>query len=215
MTEIPTPLYVTQWVLLATFAILLLLLYRQLAYLLNLRRPPALANSLPRGVTAEDFRYRPFGGGETRSGRFRPAETSALLIFADPFCASCERLLKAITELPADHPLLSRWHPFFATTADASQLGVVPVFGDQRLDVGQVDGEVVTGLYRVPYTPFAYIFAGDGTVAARGPATSLDELLDLLNDLPAGDTPTRMSLAESIEVQKPTKKGKERIDVSN
>lgn len=206
MIEIPTPVFVSQWVVLLALLLLVIVLYRQLAYVLNLRSPGSVDRALAVGQSAPSFAYslRNLTTGRYTPSRFAPGEHATLLVFADPYCEGCEKLLNVLRALPWD-TLTGSVSPTVVTEASSQQLHGVPGFRDWPLDLATVDGSVPGKLYGVDFTPFVFAVDREGIVRARDTATTEEDIMRLLGSLEG---------AQSHPVLEESHSGNEALNIS-
>src|SRR5439155_6554240 len=94
MIEIPTALAIAQWVLLLGLAVLLVVAYRQLAYLMEVGQAASAHGGLAAGAEAPPFYYERIAfGSDGGRASFDPRGAPSLLMFTDPACGSCEKAL--------------------------------------------------------------------------------------------------------------------------
>jgi hypothetical protein len=190
MTTLPTWVAVAQWVLLFALAGLLLVVYRQLAYLMNLKRPVPRESSIPVGSEAPPFTYRALVDGGLERRRFLPADgrSGHLLVFADPYCGSCERLLEVLAGLlpslngPAGPQLV------VATDASPARVAGSSAFGRVPGAVAYIKSAVYAQSYRIEASPYLFAIDRGGIVRGHGTAESARDVRRLLDTLSnAGD----------------------------
>ncbi len=133
---------------------------------------PARARGLRPGRRAPNFRLPRLDGGRLSLDEYRGRRV--LLVFSDPECPSCDRVVPEIETLhrqAADFQvvMVSRGSPE-ANRAKAAALGLTFPIALQR-------GWEVSRLYRRFATPVAYLIDEDGVVAAE--AASGGEILGL------------------------------------
>ena len=177
MTSVPTSLAATAWALLAGLAVLVILVYRQLAYQLRMR-PRNTTSKLELGEPAPDF---PFAASDRadRARHLREVSTPTLLVFADPYCMSCEKLLESVAA-ECGNPDDASLRLLVATEADTASVGTSPAFGRLTRHLAFVDRGVPTRLYHIPGTPYAFAIGGDGLILAHGSPQTGPELRALL-----------------------------------
>jgi hypothetical protein len=161
MIEVPVYLAVTQWVILFSLALLLLILYRQFARQLGLGAA-APAHGLEAGSAAPAFSYgRP--GRPRDAERFEPASgRPSLLLFGDPSCDACERALRDL-EVAVRSPLLDGVDVLVVTSEPDTHLAASETFRATSLRVGRTE-DGVGHRYQVDVTPFVYGIGPDGRV---------------------------------------------------
>lgn len=175
----PLWLVVSQWVLLFALAALVVLMYRQLGYLLDIQKIGSEDEGLPLGEPAPSFDYILAQGSTQRSNHFDPEGMKSLLLFADPNCVSCRDALSALESLA---PRLQRqMQVLVVTSADADLVSTVDPFKSSTLAIGCVDSDMPVKTYRTRVTPFAYIVDADGKVRAKGIAANEAAIRELVS----------------------------------
>ncbi len=179
MTQVPATVAAFQWALLVALSILVVLMYRQLAYLLGLGRSIGGNPGLELGATAPGFRYRlstPDGQDEYT---FVPGSKPTLLAFMKPSCAPCEEGLRnlslAVAEVATD-----RINFIVVTEADETQVAAAPTFRESSLSIAQVDQGLAFRLFRSGVTPFFFAIDGHGIIRGKGAGVSRDEISELV-----------------------------------
>jgi hypothetical protein len=164
---LPVWLFVSQWVLLFALGAFIVLVYRQIGYMMHLKSANTEEQEgLSIGETAPAFDYIFANRSETTSSRFEPKGKWSLLLFADPGCTSCQRVLPSLEYLVAKmrQPL----HTLVITGANPVQIEVSDTFRMTSLVVGHVNYDVMSKMYRTHVTPFAYIIDTQGNIQAKG-----------------------------------------------
>lgn len=182
MIEIPTALAVAQWALLLGLAVLLVVAYRQLAYLMQVGQAASAHGGLPVDAEAPAFEYEPLGRAPNGSKRFEPRGAPAMLMFTDPGCGSCEKALLTLDEVTRASRL-DGLRVLAVTSADDDVIQAIGTFGDTSVEVGRVDPAVPRRLYDTYVTPYFYAIGADGRVRARGAADSEDQIGYILGEL--------------------------------
>lgn len=177
MVELPVWAVVAQWILLLGLAILVVVLYRQFAYFLELKHRGSPAGGLEIGARAPVFDFKSLRSG-TR-GRFTPTGAPSLLLFADPGCASCEKAIGVLQDLMAEEPAAPP-RVLVATHADDMLLKHTEAFTKTGLEIAVVDRRVAFDLYRTSTTPFCYAIDMEGVIRAKGTVGELREARGLL-----------------------------------
>lgn len=174
MIRLPVVLVVAQWALLGGLAMLVLILYRQLAYLTHLRRTRDDAERAPaRAQVGEafpaDIQIRPYRHGSYAG--FQPLRAGArptILLFADPQCVACASRvehfgrLRTLGELDGVSPVV-------LTDASQRELRSMAAFRDASVPIAWVDGGLLSEL-GVEATPYYVTIGDDGRVLSRGVA---------------------------------------------
>jgi hypothetical protein len=201
MIELPRWIVVVQWVLLAGLALFVIVLYRQFAYFLELKRRGALQTGLDPGERAPGFDYVGFRG--SGAGRFGAVGTPALLLFADPGCAGCEKALVALHQVLGDRPRRDL-RVLVATSARRDFVEAVEAFRETPLEIGLVGDDVASRLYRTTVTPFAYAIDERGVIRGKGPLGEVAEIERLLRDVHRSDANGARAAGGVAEASVPT-----------
>jgi hypothetical protein len=198
MVRIPTSVFAVEWALLFGLAALVVVLYRQLAYLMKLREPGPIQGGLDIGETAPAFTYRPMvaSNGRTRES-FEPGGDSTLLVFADPYCGTCAELIRAVEQLPWEAKDIDL-RLVVATTATRERVTSLHAFESIPGEVALIKESVMRRLYRVPVTPYVFVIDGTGVIQARGTARTNRELLEMINRAPRFDAADRLHASVPI-----------------
>lgn len=176
--RLPLWLVVSQWTLLFALGWLVIVMYRQVAYLQLLKDAGSERDGLPIGERAPSFDGTPINRGMAGPTRFEPRGHWSLLLFADPGCASCETALQALTHLAPTvaHTLRIQ----VVTSAHPSQIMAVELFHTTSFDISRVREDVATQLYRARVTPFAFLIDPEGIIRAKGIAGNERSLRNLV-----------------------------------
>src|SRR5947209_10368556 len=97
--SLPLWLVVSQWVLLFALGLLIVVMYRQVGFLQQLKDQGSEREGLSIGEKAPAFDYTPANQSRAASARFEPQGNWSLLLFADPTCVSCQGTLLALERL--------------------------------------------------------------------------------------------------------------------
>lgn len=165
---LPSWLVVSQWTLLFALGFLIIVMYRQIGYLQELKDVGSEREGLPVGEKAPAISY--FSGSETSDApiHFEPRGTWSLLVFADPGCSSCQDTLRTLEWLA---PKLNQtMRLLVVTTAEPAQIAAADAFRKASITIGRVRNDVPSKLYRTHVTPFAYLIGPDGGIRAKGVA---------------------------------------------
>lgn len=167
---LPVWLVASQWVLLFALGILIVVMYRQLGFLLHLREVGTEHDGLPLGENAPAFDY--ILARNAQSSRFEPRGIWSLLVFADPGCSSCQGTIPALERLTSTftRPLSI----LVVTSADPQLIAIVDAFRTVSVDIAQVSKQVADELYQTHATPFAYLIDPSGLIQEKGAVS--DEL---------------------------------------
>jgi hypothetical protein len=175
---LPLWLVVSQWTLLFALGLLVIVMYRQVAYLQMLKDAGSERDGLPIGERAPSFDCTPINRGTAVPSRFEPAGHWSLLLFADPGCASCETALQALEQLVSTFTPTLRIQ--VVTSAEPARITAVETFNTTSFDICRVHHEVSTQLYRARVTPFAFLIDPEGIIRAKGIAGNERSLRNLV-----------------------------------
>lgn len=163
---LPLWLVISQWVLLFALGFLIIVMYRQIGLLEQLKDRGSEREGLPIGERAAPFDYTPVHQSTDASTRFEPGGRWSLLVFADPGCVSCSNTLLALERwLPRLGPLM---HVLVATTAESVQIAAVDAFRTASCEICRIPSDVSSKLYRTGVTPFGYLIDPEGIIRAKG-----------------------------------------------
>lgn len=180
MIRLPVMLVAAQWALLLGVIALVVVFYRQLAYLTHLRRvgsdaerstiEGAVGHSFPTDVSARTYR-----DGALAAPRLLCAgEAPSLLLFADPQCFACNSRLDDLNRLQMAGEL-ANVDVLAVTDASLREIGLSPSFSGAAVPIARIDTELLDRL-GVETTPYFFAVASDGQVKARGVAGTASEL---------------------------------------
>lgn len=187
MIEIPTALAIAQWVILLGLAVLLVVAYRQLAYLMEVGQAASAHGGLAAGAEAPPFHYERIAfGSDGGRASFDPRGAPSLLMFTDPACGSCEKALRTVEDLTRTRRE-DGLRVLAVTSADQEVIEAISGFRDTTLELGRVDPSVQRRLYESYATPYFYAIRADGVVSDAGAAESEEQIAALLRVL---DEPT-------------------------
>jgi hypothetical protein len=177
MVTMPLPVAVAQWVMLLAFGLLLILAYRQLAYLLEVSaRASGREGGLKLGTAAPAFSFSAASGS---LGEFSvDGGLPVVLMFVNPRCRSCEDAVVALGRIQNQDPRGVRCA--VVTTADPNAVSSIGAFQGSQFEVLYVEARVSWDLYKVPATPFVYGIDNQGQVACKGSASQFADLYQLL-----------------------------------
>ncbi len=163
---LPVWLVVSQWVLLFAPGFLIIVMYRQIGLLEQLKDRGSEREGLSIGEKAVPFDYTRVDQVTHASARFEPRGRWSLLVFADPGCVSCQNTLLALERwLPKLGPLM---RVLVATTAESAQIAAVDAFRTATCDICRIRSDVSSKLYRTGVTPFGYLIDPEGIIRAKG-----------------------------------------------
>jgi peroxiredoxin len=160
--SLPTFVFVTPWVLLFALGLLVVLMYRQLGFLLRLRDRGSVRDGLTLGQAAPVFGYRTVDGTRGPVARFQPGKKWILLMFADPACMGCGKALAAVENVVRKS--VSHLEVVVATTAEQAAIDAVEAFKKTSLNVVKVASNVQEGLYQTHTVPLAYLVDPTGII---------------------------------------------------
>lgn len=181
---LPTWLVVSQWTLLFALGFLIIVMYRQVGYLQQLKDMGSEREGLPIGEKAPAFDYTPVNESARAATRFEPQGRWSLLVFADPTCASCRATLLALERMA---PKLEQTvRVLVATTAEPAQIATVDVFQTETVAISRVRNDVPSRLYRTRVTPFGYLISPEGRVRAKDVAGDEGALRKILRKVDRG-----------------------------
>ncbi len=169
--DITLPLWfvVSQWTLLFAFGFLVIMMYRQIAFLEQLRDRGSEREGLPIGEKAPSFDFKPVNRNTSASVHFEPKGKWSFLLFADPSCASCQNTLLALERLAPK--LAQSMQVLVATTSEPALVAASDAFRLASVEIGRISADVSTRLYRTSVTPFGYLIDPEGVTRAKGVAT--------------------------------------------
>lgn len=164
MISVPTWVVLAQWAMLGTCLVFVVVLFRQLAHLLNVSKTVEPRQAGPEvGSLAQDFAYTSLEGV---SRRFVIGGEPSLVMFADPGCASCEQALIWLEQIQRRAARGIR--TLVATASPHEMVRAIDTFRTSSVEIGIVSRDVPAVAYRTQVTPFAVVIAGDGRVRAKG-----------------------------------------------
>ena len=179
MTEVPTGLLVAQWILMLGLGVLVLVMYRQLAYLLGLSRAVSGGGGLAVGERAPEFEYVVGDGGAERREVFSPEGARTLLMLTSPGCGSCTTALqnfeKVTRKLRGDGVRV-----LAATDADAATIEAIEAFKESEIPIVRIDREVPARAFRTYTTPFLYAIAPNGQIVGAREAVTAGQIRELV-----------------------------------
>jgi len=184
VAEVPTVLVTTQWALLLGLAVLVVVMYRQLAYLLNIGRALSGAGGLELGERAPGFEYLTRVPGATEGWERRAFAVSGaptLLMFTHPGCGSCDVALQNLQRvLEKSHTTV---RALAITDATLEAIDAADIRPHRPLEIAKVDKRTTTKLYRTYRTPFVYGLSSSGEVRARGGGATPREIRKMLRQV--------------------------------
>jgi hypothetical protein len=178
---VPTPVLVAQWVLLGALTLLVVIMYRQLAYLMRLGRGASEDGGIELGRPAPAFTYHVRRG--TRR-TFDPIGKPAIVLFAEPACPACERAVEELTAIYSGS-VPNDVRALIVTQARDGLLDTSDAFGRTHVELGQVDRDVAERLYETHLTPFFFGIDAHGRIVAK---LSTDKRRDIEKIISAVET---------------------------
>ncbi len=139
---------------------------------------------LPAGSVVFDFELPRLGGGTVTLSQWQGS--TVLLIFFDPNCTFCRRMLPDVARLEQE-PADGRPVPLLISTGSAEENHQLMVQHGLRCAVLLQDDFEVARLYQVDATPMGYLIDGRGRTAS-GLATGARAILALAGPSPAAGT---------------------------
>lgn len=179
MIEVPLALAVGQWVLMVGLAVFIIVLYRQLAYLMQRKHGHhgEPDSGLHIGERVPRFVYR---GADGTTHEFTPGERWTVLQVVDPLCVSCGRALAALDEV--SRTFSDQWSTLAVTSSDPKLVAAVEEFAHTTTRLGFVTGEVLVQQLRSIATPTTYVVGPDSKVLARGMVDDAQSIARLCRD---------------------------------
>ena len=167
--------------------VLVVILYRQLAALMNLKAHQHqsvedLTGGLPAGAVAPAFDYWFVNADNFRRASWHPiTNEGAILLFGDPLCGSCERALLALGNLVTSG-FFGDLECLVLTSESREVVGAVDAFRDSPVRVAHVAKEVIIDSFNLRATPYLLLVDARGTIAASGPVHDESSILQLVRD---------------------------------
>jgi hypothetical protein len=182
MIEVPTALLVAQWVVLLGLGTLVVLTYRQLAYLLGLSRGVSGSGGLAIGERVPTFEYMARNGEGEERYVFAADGARTVLMFTSPGCASCATALTNLEKVT--RKLRQNGLRVLAVTeAEPEVIDAVEAFRDSPIPIARVDAEVPTQVFRTYTTPFVYAIGASGEVVGAREAVTPGQIRELVKKL--------------------------------
>src|SRR5262245_36009476 len=140
------------------------MLERQLAQPARASLPaPGPPPGLPVGALAPDFRLANLAGGHQRLSDWRGRRV--LLIFFNPRCGFCTRMVPDLAALPTD-PAGGRPLPLVVTTGSADENRQLVKEHGLRCPVLLQEGGEIASRYQAAGTPMGYLLDEEGRIAS-------------------------------------------------
>lgn len=201
MISVPMSLVVTQWVVLFALGGLVIVMYRQLAHLLELSGSAHDPGGPDIGAQAPAFDYRHPSESAATNRLAPPGQGPIVLLFSDPWCGACDKALQAVETVTQRRPSSLR----VLVVTDADDVAVAANDGLSRtpLEVAVVEGQVVTRDYGVTGTPLLLGVDANGVVQAKVSGSDEATVRRFLKEL---DRSRRKERGEKApEISKPEK----------
>jgi hypothetical protein len=164
----PLFLVLAQWVLLFALAVLMIVMFRQLGWLLSKTGKPAELGP-PVGSRAARISYLAVPGGEP--GQLTPGDGQpALIAFVDPTCPACEQLVTSLDAAQAAGDLAG-FAVLLLVSDPPRYLQISPAFTGSSLQIGRPASRAEVTSYRATGTPLLVAVDNMGIVRAAGPAS--------------------------------------------
>lgn len=173
MLEVPYPIVILEWLILFVLMLLIVIVYRQLAYLLHLG---AGSHGIEVGSRAPRFTYRDAGGSHAR---FPVDGLLSLLLFTDPRCVACDAALRGL-EQQKQRIVRSGVQVLVATDVPPEVAQAVGAFDETSYPVGFVEGPVPGSLYKTTSVPFLFGIDRAGRVVCKGSVADTRSLKNLI-----------------------------------
>jgi hypothetical protein len=162
------------WVLVTVLAVLVLVLYRHFGLISLGTLEGVQRDGLTVGVKAPPLAVTAPDG---RQVDWAPTGQHTLLIFGSPNCKPCAEVLPDLQVLHRDHPELDVTFVTSGTEHEARQMAAkfhlsLPCYADTR--------ELARDAYRVRVSPFGFVIGEDQTILAKGLASDIHRIHDLL-----------------------------------
>jgi hypothetical protein len=190
--QLPVAVVIAQWAVLLGLGFLVLVLYRQLAFLMDLKdRRHSLeeqTGGLADGAPVPSFDYQVYeGDGQRVESWLSGARGATVMLFGDPLCASCERALLALESLAKSGRL--RGVDCLVVTSESPEIvAAVDAFRDSILPIAHVQKEVIVQAFNLKATPYLLFADAVGAVAASGPVHDEKTILQLLQHVTGSRT---------------------------
>lgn len=176
---LPVWLVVSQWVLLFALGFLVIVMYRQLGFLLHLKDFGTEREGPSLGEKVAAFDYISINQNTGASVHFEPGGEWSLLLFADPGCMSCQDVLPIFERFlsKVEKPL----RVLVLTSAEPALIATSEAFRTTFLSIGRVNREVSSKLYHTNITPFACLIDTTGVIRSKGVAADEATIRKIMN----------------------------------
>jgi hypothetical protein len=168
---------VSQWVVLLTCGVLVIVVYRQLGRVFGSKT--AFQHGPARGTRAEGFEYRRVSDQTLQ--HVVPGEMAPLLIaFVNPTCPACSELVSTLNAMESSGAL-SRLRILLLISEPTAYLQVSEAFTSTVLEVGQVLSRSTLNAYKATATPLMVAIRGGGAIAAVSSAADMASVTEVVN----------------------------------
>ncbi len=168
--------YLVLWLLVIVLVVIVVALARQIGNLHTQLGPRVSVGSddegPPLGWAPPAINLLDINGSPVTLGGPGPQQ---LLLFMSPGCDSCEQILEALPALARNGQL----SPYVITDVYPTEAELA--FGDRNLAAPIVSAPGVVQRYQVPGTPYAVVADRLGTLRAKGPLVSLEQVERLID----------------------------------
>ncbi len=164
--SLPLWLVVSQWTLLFALGFLIIVMYRQVGLLEQLKDAGSEREGLTVGEKAPSFDHIPIKQDTNDPLRFEPTEGWTLLAFADPECVSCENTVRALERLSPK--LRQTMRVLVVTRSQPPQIAASDAFSTASFAISRIRADVSYKVYRTNVTPFGYLIDPQGMIRAKG-----------------------------------------------
>lgn len=181
-------------VLLFALGFLVIVMYRQVGFLQNLKNISSDQEGLPIGERAPSFTHIPIKGDVNVARGFAAQGQWTLLLFLDPGCVSCQSALHALEKMAAQ--LSSRSvHSLIITSAEPAVIAAVDAFSTSFLDISRVSKDVSTKMYRTRITPYGYLIDPAGIIRAKGVIADGSSIQKLVRKVDRNAIPVELAIS--------------------
>lgn len=182
MIEVPIAVVITQWIVLFSLGVLVLVVYRQLAYLLQMSRAATADGGPELGTKAPAFDYVRLG--EDTRHRFEPGRAPAVLLFTDPGCGACDQALAALNQARDSGRLnrLDGLRTLIVTGADPLAVIASDSLRESSFETALVEHAATHRDYHITVTPLLIGIDSDGHVRAKAAGVTEVTLKSFLRD---------------------------------
>lgn len=179
MVEIPLPVLVAQWVILIVLGVLVVLIYRELAYVIGMETSRDHSADGPAvGSEAPSFEYRAGLHGERRE--FVPSGKRSVLLFTDPGCGACTTAV-ALLERAAAAGETARLRVLVVTDGEIRAVAANDQLRETSLELALVAHKVAHHEYHVTATPMLICVDADARIHSKRAGVSQETLSAFLD----------------------------------